>query len=119
MLLDTDPLKIDRVHQRIMAGGLGPAIVPRWSFVSITEISEYVQSPEQFGERLVAEGMDAERRRIQDSLERLRRSARGHESPAADAGFSAVSGDLLLSDEQEAQGRRELVHAVEGGTQSR
>jgi hydrogen peroxide-dependent heme synthase len=58
MLLDPDPLKIDRVHQRLMAGPLGPAIVPRWSFVSMTEISEYVQSPEQFGERLVAEGMD-------------------------------------------------------------
>ena len=59
MLLDTDPLKIDRVHQRLLAGRLGPAIIPRWSFVSMTEISEYVQSPEQFGERLVAEGMDA------------------------------------------------------------
>jgi chlorite dismutase len=60
MLVDPDPLKIDRVHQRLMAGRLGPAIVPRWSFVSITEISEYVQSPEQFGERLVAEGMNAD-----------------------------------------------------------
>jgi hydrogen peroxide-dependent heme synthase len=59
MVLDTDPLKIDRVHQRLMSGGLGPALVPRWSFVSMTEISEYVQSPEQFGARLVAEGMDA------------------------------------------------------------
>jgi peroxiredoxin len=59
MALDPDPLKIDRVHQRLMAGPLGPAIVPRWSFVSMTEISEYVQSVEEFGERLVAEGMDA------------------------------------------------------------
>jgi hydrogen peroxide-dependent heme synthase len=58
MALDPDPFKIDRVHQRIIAGQLGPAIVPRWSFVSMTEISEYVQSAEQFGERLVAEGMD-------------------------------------------------------------
>jgi hydrogen peroxide-dependent heme synthase len=58
MLLDPDPLKVDRVHQRVMASQLGPAIVPRWSFVSMTEISEYVQAPEQFGERLVAEGMD-------------------------------------------------------------
>jgi len=58
MVLDTDPLKIDRVHQRVMSGALGPAIIPRWSFVSLTEISEYVQSPEQFGERLAAEGMD-------------------------------------------------------------
>jgi chlorite dismutase len=53
MLLDPDPLKIDRVHQRLMATQLGPALLPRWSFVSITEISEYVQSPEQFGERLI------------------------------------------------------------------
>jgi peroxiredoxin len=59
MLLDPDPLKIDRVHQRMMSGRLGPAIVPRWSFVSMTEISEYVQTPEQFGARLAAEGMDA------------------------------------------------------------
>ena len=58
MMLDPDPLKIDRVHQRLMASRLGPALECRYSFVSITEISEYVQSPEQFGERLVAEGMD-------------------------------------------------------------
>ena len=58
MALAPDPLKVDRVHQRIMAGPLGPAIVPRWSFVSITEISEYVQSVEEFGARLAAEGMD-------------------------------------------------------------
>src|SRR6185503_15181926 len=35
MALDPDPLKIDRVHQRVMAGALGSAIVPRWSFVSV------------------------------------------------------------------------------------
>jgi peroxiredoxin len=60
MALDPDPLKVDRVKQRVMAGTLGPAIVPRWSFISLTEISEYVQSPEQFGNRLVAEGMSPE-----------------------------------------------------------
>src|SRR3954470_16494871 len=59
MALDPNPLKVDRVHQRIMGGAFGPAIIPRWSFVSVTEISEYVQSPEQFGQRLVAEGMNA------------------------------------------------------------
>jgi hydrogen peroxide-dependent heme synthase len=58
MMLDPDPLKIDRIHQRVLATPLGPAIVPGYSFVSMTEISEYVQSPEQFGERLVADGMD-------------------------------------------------------------
>jgi chlorite dismutase len=59
VLLDPDPLKVDRVHQRLMRGPFGSALVPTYSFVSMTEISEYVQSVEQFGARLVAEGMDA------------------------------------------------------------
>src|SRR5688572_1500750 len=41
MALDPDPLTVDRVHQRLMASPFGPALVPRYSFVSITEISEY------------------------------------------------------------------------------
>ncbi len=56
MMMDPDPLVIDAVHQRLMASPMGPAIVPGYSFVSMTEISEYVPSVEQFGERLVAEG---------------------------------------------------------------
>src|SRR5947208_548399 len=35
MLLDGNPLAIDAVHQRLMAGPLGPAIVPTYSFVSV------------------------------------------------------------------------------------
>lgn len=58
MLLDADPLRIDSVHQRLLATPLGSAIVPTYSFVSITEVSEYVPSVEQYGERLVAEGED-------------------------------------------------------------
>jgi chlorite dismutase len=58
MALDLDPLKIDSVHQRLMATALGPALIPRYSFLSITEISEYVQSAEQFAERLAGEGLD-------------------------------------------------------------
>ncbi|MEX0939706.1 MAG: hydrogen peroxide-dependent heme synthase [Pirellulales bacterium] len=56
MLLDPDPLKIDRVHQRLMAGPLGPALVPTYSFVSVTEISEYVPDVQQYGQRLIDEG---------------------------------------------------------------
>jgi hydrogen peroxide-dependent heme synthase len=59
MVLDPDPLRIDAVHQRLVSGPLGPAIVPTYSFVSVTEVSEYVPSVEQYGERLVAEGEDA------------------------------------------------------------
>jgi chlorite dismutase len=49
-------LKIDRVHQSILAGPLGAAIVPTYSFISISEISEYVPSVEQYAARLVEEG---------------------------------------------------------------
>ena len=56
MIMDTDPLKVDSVHQRLMAGPLGVALVPGYSFVSMTEISEYVPSVEQFGQRLLGEG---------------------------------------------------------------
>ena len=42
MLLDPNPLRIDAVHQRLMASPLGPALVPTYSFVSVTEVSEYV-----------------------------------------------------------------------------
>jgi len=56
MLLDANPLKIDAVHQRILSSSLGQAIVPTYSFTSITEVSEYVPTLEQYGQRLVEEG---------------------------------------------------------------
>jgi hydrogen peroxide-dependent heme synthase len=56
MLLDTNPLKIDAIHQRLLSSSLGPAIVPSYSFTSITEVSEYVPTLEQYGQRLIEEG---------------------------------------------------------------
>jgi len=44
------------VHQRLLAGALGPALEPVYSFVSLTEVSEYVPSVEQYGRRLVEDG---------------------------------------------------------------
>ncbi len=58
MLLDADPLKLDSVHHRLMASTLGPALEPMYSFISLTEVSEYVPSVEQYGKRLVEEGED-------------------------------------------------------------
>lgn len=58
MILDADPLVIDGVHQRLMSGPLGVALEPTYSFVSLTEVSEYVPSVEQYGKRLVEEGED-------------------------------------------------------------
>jgi chlorite dismutase len=56
MAVDPSPHRIDAVHQRLLAGALGPAIVPTYSFVSLTEVSEYVPTVEQFGQRLIQEG---------------------------------------------------------------
>lgn len=56
MLMDPDPLKIDRIHQTLMAGTIGVALDQTYSFVSVSEISEYVPSVEQYAERLLAEG---------------------------------------------------------------
>jgi chlorite dismutase len=58
MMLDPDPLVLDGLHQRLMASRLGSALEPTYSFVSITEVSEYVPSVEQYGKRLVEEGED-------------------------------------------------------------
>jgi chlorite dismutase len=58
MLLDPQPLVLDGVHQRLLASRLGPAIVLTYSFVSLTEVSEYVPTVEQYGQRLVEEGED-------------------------------------------------------------
>lgn len=56
MLLDADPLVIDELHQRLLSGPLGVALEPTYSFVSLTEVSEYVPTVEQYGKRLVEEG---------------------------------------------------------------
>lgn len=60
MLMDPDPLKIDAVHQALLAGPLGAALEPTWSFVSVSEVSEYVPSVEQYRNRLIADGAEPE-----------------------------------------------------------
>ena len=58
MMMDPDPLVIDAVLQAIRASRLGPAFVPTYSFVSISEVSEYVPTVERYAERLRQEGAD-------------------------------------------------------------
>jgi len=58
MIMDADPLVIDSVSQAIRASRLGPAFKPTYSFVSISEVSEYVPTLEQYAERLKREGSD-------------------------------------------------------------
>ena len=54
--MDPSPLRVDAVHQRLRSGPLGAVVVPTWSFVGLTEVSEYVPTVEQYGQRLVEEG---------------------------------------------------------------
>lgn len=58
MLMDADPLKLDAVHQELRASALGTAFTPVYSFVSITEVSEYVPTVEQYSERLKQDGFN-------------------------------------------------------------
>ena len=60
MIMDPDPLVIDAVQQAVRTSPLGSALVPAWSFVSITEVSEYVPTVEQYAERLRQEGTSPE-----------------------------------------------------------
>jgi peroxiredoxin len=73
MALDPDPLKVDAVHQAIMASRLGAALIPTYSFVSMTETSEYLPSPEQFAERLEREGEDRAGGEFEAKVEGYRR----------------------------------------------
>lgn len=58
MMMDGDPLVIDRVKQEIRSSLLGPALEPTYSFVSISEVSEYVPTEEQYGEKLAKQGLE-------------------------------------------------------------
>lgn len=60
ILMDPDPLKVDAVTQAIRASEFGSVLVPTYSFVSITEVSEYVPTVEQYGERLRLDGTSPE-----------------------------------------------------------
>lgn len=56
MLMDSDPLVIDRVHQHLLSSSIGTALIPTYSYASISEISEYVMTVEQYGEKLIRDG---------------------------------------------------------------
>lgn len=58
VMMDPDPLKIDRVHQKLLSGPLGAAIEPTYSFVSVSEVSEYLPNREQYAQKLVRSGED-------------------------------------------------------------
>ncbi|MFN7890284.1 MAG: hydrogen peroxide-dependent heme synthase [Pirellula sp.] len=58
ILMDPNPLTIDGVHQRIMSSSLGSALEPVYSFVSMSEISEYLPDQDQYAKKLIRTGED-------------------------------------------------------------
>ena len=118
MLLDPSPLRIDAVHQRLMSGPLGPALEPTYSFVSMTEVSEYVPSVEQYGERLIAEGEQADSPAYRAKLKAYEGREVAMRKQRLDARSALVAQHLLLSDEQETQGGRKLVLVAAGRAKS-
>ncbi|MBI3469428.1 MAG: heme-dependent peroxidase [Planctomycetes bacterium] len=58
LLMGPHPLQLDRMQQQLQAGVLGAALEPAYSFVSLTEVSEYVPTPEQYAQRLREEGQE-------------------------------------------------------------
>lgn len=60
IMMDPDPLRIDAVCQALRSSALGTVLRPTYSFVSITEVSEYVPSVEQYAEKLRMTGTGPE-----------------------------------------------------------
>lgn len=58
MVMDPDPAKVDGVHQALISGVLGKYVEPVWSFVSLSEVSEYVPTIERYRDRLISEGSE-------------------------------------------------------------
>lgn len=58
IMFDPDPLVLGGVQHLIRNSELGPALELSYSFVSITEVSEYVPTLEQYAARLREEGND-------------------------------------------------------------
>lgn len=58
IMMDSDPLKIDRVHQSLMSAQFGAALEPVYSFVSMSEVSEYLPNKEQYAAKLIRSGED-------------------------------------------------------------
>lgn len=58
VMMDPNPLVIDHVHQRIMSSKLGAAVEAVYSFVSVSEISEYLPDKDQYAQKLIRSGED-------------------------------------------------------------
>lgn len=73
MALDEDLTVLRALQTDVQASQAGPALRLTWSYLSLTEGSEYTQTPEQYREYLAAEGVagDDLDRRVEQFAERM------------------------------------------------
>ena len=68
MVMDPDPIKVESINQQLLAAA-GHVLEPTWSYVSLSEISEYVQSVDQYRQRLIGSGADPEGTAIETKVD--------------------------------------------------
>jgi hydrogen peroxide-dependent heme synthase len=75
MALDADLGKLRALQTDVLATAAAPAVALDWSYLSLTEGSEYTTTPEQYREELAAKGVDGEDldRRVEQFAERMAR----------------------------------------------
>ena len=110
MVMDPDPQKVDSIHQQIMAPGFGRYVEPAWSFVSMSEVSEYVPSIEEYRGRLIRGGEDPDSPGLAAKVAGVRTAIADDERATAASRFSRLAVGVFLSDEQEPRAGCELVH---------
>lgn len=73
MALDGDLTKLRRVQTAIQASAAAPALEPAWSYLSLTETSEYTTTPAQYRDELDAKGVTGDDldRRVDEFAERM------------------------------------------------
>lgn len=73
MALDDDLSELRALQTDVQATQAAPALELTWSYLSLTEGSEYTQTPEQYREYLTAEGVEGDDldRRVEQFAERM------------------------------------------------
>lgn len=56
VMMDEDPLKLNGLHQSILGSQLGSMLQATYSFISLSEVSEYLPTVAQYGAKLQANG---------------------------------------------------------------
>ena len=102
--------------QAFQAELLGAPLDPVWSYLSLTELSEYGATEDEERERLVSEE-DLVGNELEARLATWRERIEHYREQRIHPKLPAEAGVLLLPDVEAPRGRRELVRAVVRGTQ--